>query len=56
MIILTSTTLTTLNPTSIEELFAIFKRDFIDNETYLSKEERHYPINVKKENCCPEWH
>ena len=53
MIILTSTTLTTLNPTSIEELFTIFKRDFIDNETYLSKEEQHYLVNVKKENCCP---
>jgi len=53
MIILTSVTLTTLNPTSIKELFAIFKRDFIDNETYLSKEEQHYLVNVKKENCCP---
>ena len=53
MIILTSATLTTLNPTSIEELFTIFKRDFIDNETYLSKEEQRYLISVKKENCCP---
>jgi len=53
MIILTSATLTTLNPISIEELFAIFKRDFINNETYLSKKEQRYLISVKKENCCP---
>ena len=44
MIILTSSTLRTLNATSIEELFIILKRDFIDNETYLSKGEQHYFI------------
>lgn len=53
MIILTSATLRTLNPITIEELFSIFKRDFIDNETYLTKEEQSYLINVKKEHCCP---
>lgn len=53
MFILTSMTLSNLNIKGIEELFAIFKRDFIDNETYLTKEEQSYLINVKKEYCCP---
>jgi len=50
---LPSITIKTLNATSIKELFIIFKRDFIDNETYLFKEEQCYLVNVKKENCCP---
>ena len=53
MIILTSMPLSTLNVTSIEELFAIFKKDFIDTQTYLAKDEQSFNINVKKENCCP---
>jgi len=53
MFILTSMTLSTLNIRGIEELFSIFKRDFIDNETYLTKEEQSCFINVKKDNCCP---
>gem|GEM_PF-1327763 len=53
MIILTSMSLSTLNVTSIEELFTIFKKDFIDNETYLTKDTQSYFINVKKDSCCP---
>jgi len=53
MYILTSMTISTLNSKGIEELFSIFKRDFIDNETYLTKGKQSYLINVKKEHCCP---
>ena len=53
MFLLTSMSLSTLNIRGIEELFAIFKKDFIDNETYLTKDTQSYFINVKKENCCP---
>lgn len=53
MIILTSTFISSLNVTSIEELFSIFKKDFIDNDTYLTKNSQSYFINVKKENFCP---
>ena len=53
MIILTSMSLSTLNVTSIEELFAIFKKDFIDTQTCLAKYEQSFNINVKKENYCP---
>jgi hypothetical protein len=53
MIILTSTAISTLNVRGIEELFTIFKTDFIDNETYLTKDTQSYIINVKNENCCP---
>lgn len=45
--------LLSLNVTSVEELFAIFKRDFIDTTTYLTKGEQNFTINPKKENCCP---
>ena len=53
MIILTLPTLLTLNEIGIKELFTIFKKDFIDNETYLTKGTQKYFINVKKDNCCP---
>jgi hypothetical protein len=53
MIILTLPTLLTLNEMGIEDLFAIFKKDFIDNKTHLSKGTQKYLINVKKDNCCP---
>jgi len=53
MFILTSTSISTLNITGIETLFTIFKKDFIDNETYLIKDTQSYFINVKKDNCCP---
>ena len=45
--------LSTLNVASIEELFTICKRDFIDTQTCLTKDEQSFTINVKKENCCP---
>jgi len=53
MLILTSTSISTLNRVGIEELFTIFKEDFMENETYLRKDTQDYFINVKKEICCP---
>jgi len=38
---------------TIEKLFSIFKKDFIDNHTYLTKNSISYLIDIKKEIVCP---
>ena len=43
---------TKLNVDDIEKLFAIFKRDFIDNQTTLSINGGEYHIIVKPNLCC----
>jgi len=51
--ILTDFNIKTLNKEGIEKLFNIFKRDFIDNQTILQKEDISFDIDVKADKLCP---
>ena len=43
----------TLNAEGIEYLFNIFKKDFIDNKTYLVKGTDSLEIDINEEETCP---
>lgn len=53
MIILNSKNILDGNQEGIEELFEYFRRDFIENDTFLIKNEQSFFINVRKNIICP---
>lgn len=53
MYVLTSANIATFNATGIAELFTIFKRDFIDHQTYISQGSTQFLISVKEYDTCP---
>jgi len=53
MIILNSKNIEDGNQEGIEELFEHFRRDFIENDTFLKKDGQYFFINIKKNIICP---
>jgi len=53
MILLTSKNILDGNKDGIEELFEYFQRDFIENDTFLKKDEQSFFINIRKDITCP---